>query len=258
MAADPVPQFPHLYYEERGFRISSDGTLSELAGSPMPVPGSVTGIAAASTVDPPPTDPVSPISGPQISLSPSSVQFATQRVGSVSAALSVSLENTGNAPLLLSGISLTGAHAVDFAVSPDCVVVVNPSESCTIAITFQPTSEGAHAASLSVVDNAPDSPHSVALAGIAQLPFSVQIGTAASSVTAGEVAQFDVQIVPAAGFIGPVSLACTGAPEQAICDVPASINVTGAAPVDVLGARADQGAVFADSAGSACVSPGAQ
>jgi hypothetical protein len=195
------------------------------------VAGAITGVAAASPADHLPTDPVNPISGPQISLSPSSLQFAAQRVGAVSAPLSVSLENTGDAPLLLSGISLAGDNKDDFSIAHECVAAVSPNDGCTIAVTFQPVSEGQREASLSFVDNAPDSPHSVALSGTAHLPFSFQSGHAASSVTAGEVAQFDLQLVPAAGFAGAVSLACTGAPEQASCDVPASIDVTGTAPV---------------------------
>jgi 6-phosphogluconolactonase (cycloisomerase 2 family) len=231
MAADPVTQFPNLYYEERAFRISSDGTLTEMSGSPLPVPGSVTGIAAASPVDQLPIDPINPISGPQISLSPSSLQFSEQAVGTVSPLRSVSLMNTGGALLLLSGISLTGADAADFAMSYDCLAAINPNEGCTIAITFQPLFEGAREASLSIVDNAPDSPHSVALAGTAQIPFSFQTGASTRSVTAGQAAQYDLQLVPAAGFIGKVSLACTGAPEQASCEVPPTLDVTGAGPV---------------------------
>jgi hypothetical protein len=37
--------------------------------------------------------------------------------------------------------------------------------NCTISITFRPTANGSRRASLSIADNAPGSPHTVALSG---------------------------------------------------------------------------------------------
>jgi hypothetical protein len=154
-----------------------------------------------------------------------------QNVGSSSPSRSISLSNTGSAPLQLQGISLTGADAADFAVSHDCLAVIVVNGGCTIAITFQPLFEGSRQASLSVVDNTPDSPHTVALAGTAQLPFTFQLDGSTSAITAGQMAQYNLRLVPAAGVAGKVLLACTGAPDQASCDVPASLDLSGAAAV---------------------------
>jgi hypothetical protein len=232
MTADPVEQFPNLYYEQRVFGISASGALIE-SSAPLSVTGSVTGIAAASTVDPipaPPTDPISPIPAPSMSLTPSSLQFAAQLVGGSSASRSVSLANTGSGPLILSGISLTGANASDFALSHDCQALVGPASGCTITITFQPQFQGVRQASLSVVDNAPDSPHTVALAGTAELPFTLQLDNSASTVTAGQMAQYSLRLVPAPGFVGKILLDCKGAPDQATCEFPASMDLNGGPP----------------------------
>jgi 6-phosphogluconolactonase (cycloisomerase 2 family) len=231
MATDPVAPFSNVYFEQRAFGILSSGELSELAASPLTVPGGVSGIAAASPVDQLPTDPINPISGPVTSLFPSALQFPDQLVGGSGPAQPVSLTNTGNAPLVLGEPSLTGANAPDFALSHDCVAVVNPGSGCTIAITFRPLSEGQLQASLSVVDNAPESPHTVSLTGTAQRPFSLQLDSSSSTITAGQTAQYSLRLVPASGFIGKVFLTCSGVPAQASCSLPPSLDTNGSTPM---------------------------
>jgi hypothetical protein len=232
IAADSVPAFPNFYFEQRVFEILASGELSEgLPASPLPVPNEVTGIATASPLDPPPTNPVAPISAPVTSLSPSSLSFPEQAVGVTSAAQSVSLSNTGNALLVVSGISLTGADASDFVLSQQCLAVLIPHDSCAINITFRPQSEGFRQASLQVVDNAADSPHMIPLTGTAKLPFTLQLDTFSSTITAGQTAQYSLHLAPIPGFLGKVSLSCIGAPDQGTCDVPASLDLNGAATV---------------------------
>lgn len=227
MAADPVMPFANFYYEERVFEILPSGALGKLAASPLAVAGGVTGIAAAS-----PPDPIIPISGPVTSLSPSALEFPEQLVGNASPALSVSLVNTGNAPLLLGGeISLAGANASDFRLLHDCSAVVIQGSGCTIVITFEPASEGQRQASLTVVDNAPGSPHTVALTGMAQAPFTFQLDGSTSAIAAGQTARYDLRLVPASSFSGTVTLACSGVPDQGSCSFPASLDLGGGAPV---------------------------
>jgi 6-phosphogluconolactonase len=228
MAADPETLFPNLYYEQRVFEISATGLLSELLNSPLAVSGSVTGIAAASPLD---SAPVAPVSAPAISLAPSSLQFSDQFIGGASAPRSVSLTNTGNALLLLSDISLTGINAADFALSHNCLAVLKPNDGCNISITFQPLLEGASEASLTVVDNASGSPQTVALSGTAQTPFTLRLNSSTSTIQVGQTAQYDLTVVPHAGFAGGVQLACAGEPEQATCEVlPPSLYLNGGVP----------------------------
>ncbi len=171
------------------------------------------GIAAAN-----PLDPVQPITAPVAALAPLILQFSDQNVGAVSQPRQVSLSNTGTASLILSGISLTGTHASEFELSTgDCLAVLLPGNGCTLLITFQPTSDGVRQAVLTVVDNAIGSPHTVALTGAGRLPFTIQLDSSTGTVTAGQLAQYDLRLVPAAGFVGQVSLACSGAPAQSVC-----------------------------------------
>jgi len=98
----------------------------------------------------------------QAILSPTSLKFATQVVGTASSAQSVTLVNYGTAAL--TGITVKGADAGDFAQTNTCGSSVPPGASCTISVTFTPAEEGRAAASLAVGDNSPGSPK-VSLSG---------------------------------------------------------------------------------------------
>jgi 6-phosphogluconolactonase (cycloisomerase 2 family) len=223
LLADPLE--PFLYFEQRAFAISGQGTLGELLSSPLAVGGSVTGIGSASPVD---SDPGQPISAPEVALDPQDLQFADQYVGSASPPQQIVLSNIGTAPLTLSSLSLTGNDKSEFGISQNCPAVMLASDDCIIEITFQPMADGMRDASLTVVGNDAGSPHNVALTGTGVLPFTIQPDISTVTITAGQVAQFSLQLVPTAGFAGLVSLDCTGAPAAAVCDVPASLQLNGA------------------------------
>ncbi len=106
-----------------------------------------------------------PPPAPVASLSPSSVTFAAQAVGTTSSSQGVTLTNTGNATLSLSGISIAGGNAADFAQTNNCGSSLAPSANCSIGVTFTPSSSGNRSANLSINDSASGSPHSVSLSG---------------------------------------------------------------------------------------------
>lgn len=127
-----------------GTRNGSVTISHNAAGSPHSV--SLSGVGAA----------------PQVSLSSNSLSFSSVPAGSVSFAQTVVVNNTGNAPLLVSSVSITG----DFAIhSNGCVFGADPFDSCYIQVRFQPTVAGNRTGSLSIADNAAGSPRSVALSG---------------------------------------------------------------------------------------------
>jgi len=101
------------------------------------------------------------ISGPNATLSPTSLTFATQLVGSASAVKSITLSNQGTATLGIIGITASG----DFAQTHTCGSSLTAGASCTINVTFKPTHIGTRTGTLSVTDNAPGSPQAVSLTG---------------------------------------------------------------------------------------------
>jgi probable HAF family extracellular repeat protein len=109
-------------------------------------------------------------------LSSSQLQFAAQLVGTTSVEKSITLTNTGSAPLTLHGIHFIGANINDFAATADLTgFVLAPGQSRLIPVRFTPTAAGSRTASLSVSDTAPDSPQIVDLTGTGTAP-SVTFG----------------------------------------------------------------------------------
>ena len=108
------------------------------------------------------------VSAPQLQLAPAALGFGSQTVGTTSAQRSVSITNSGGAALALSAVGLSGAQPADFALANACPAppaTLAPGDSCLVTVSFSPAAEGARSAALTVSDNAPGSPHSVALSG---------------------------------------------------------------------------------------------
>ena len=98
--------------------------------------------------------------GPAASLSPTSVTFSSQPVGSTSPAQVVTLTNTGNQTLSVTQVSVSGP----FAQSNNCTSVAANS-SCTLNVTFKPTASASASGTLTITDNAAGSPQTVTLSG---------------------------------------------------------------------------------------------
>jgi len=103
--------------------------------------------------------------GPNVGLSPSSLSFGNQPLGTMSAPQIVTVINTGSANLTITGVSFSGSDAADFSQTNTCGTSVAPQASCAISVTFTPSRIGAESATLSLSDNAPNSPQTVSLAG---------------------------------------------------------------------------------------------
>src|SRR5207302_1772734 len=106
------------------------------------------------------------VTPPTATLSATSSAFGEQRVGTTSAAQTVTLTNSGGAPLNLTSITVTGAQAADFAFAagntcPTGAGSVAPGTSCTIGVSFTPAAPGARAAAVNITDDAVGSPQSV-------------------------------------------------------------------------------------------------
>ena len=127
------------------------------------------------------------------SLSPTSLSFPSQAIDTTSAAKKVTLTSSGTVNLSLSKIAITGTNAGDFAQTNNCPANLAPGKKCTISVTFAPGQIGSRTASLTLTDNAADSPQNVPLTGkgVAQatvsptsLTFAAQaVGTTSAAKT---------------------------------------------------------------------------
>ena len=73
--------------------------------------------------------------------------------------------NDGSAPVDILGIALGGSDPGDYAISNGCPVVLDPGQSCAVAVTFAPVAAGSRSATLLVSTSASAVPSSVPLAG---------------------------------------------------------------------------------------------
>jgi hypothetical protein len=106
-----------------------------------------------------------PPPAPAVSLSPTSLTFGSQIVGTTSAAQSVTLTNTGTATLNITGIGLAGTNSGDFSETSTCGSSVAAGANCSIGVTFAPTATGSRSASVFISDNASGSPQTISLSG---------------------------------------------------------------------------------------------
>jgi len=97
-----------------------------------------------------------------VTLSPSSLTFATQLISTTSAPQTVTLTNTGLGILKITKAGITGPFII---YSTNCTATVNPGASCNLNVSFKPTLIGSASGTLSVTDNAPQSPQQVTLSG---------------------------------------------------------------------------------------------
>ncbi len=98
---------------------------------------------------------------PVVTLSTQSLTFAAQAPATTSAPQTILMTNTGTGDLTPLTISASG----DFAQTNNCTVPVNPGTACTIGVTFTPTAGGVRTGTLTIADNATNSPQTVVLSG---------------------------------------------------------------------------------------------
>lgn len=122
--------------------------------------------------------PVSTCAGGPVLLSNVSVNFGNQQVGVRSAALIETVTNNQSVNLNILGIAAGG----DFQQTNSCNQPLQPHQSCTISIYLTPSSTGPRTQTLTISDDAPNSPQLVALAGIGA---SSALTVSANSLTFG-------------------------------------------------------------------------
>jgi hypothetical protein len=106
--------------------------------------------------------------GTAVSLSPTSLTFAAQTVGTSSTPQVITLTNVSPAgTVVVSKVSITGTNATDFTETSTCTSIA-PKGTCTVSVTFKPTATGTRTAAVSFADNGGGTPQTVALSGTGQ------------------------------------------------------------------------------------------
>lgn len=146
---------------------------------------------------------------PAVTLEPAPLTFADRTVGTTSAAQIVTLTNSGTAELSIASIAISG----DFAQTNTCPVspaTLAVAATCTIDVTFTPTTTGTSDGAITVTDNATGSPHTVSLTGNGVAVFSLSATNTSVIVTRGtDSATFTVSATAPSEFTSSITLGCT-------------------------------------------------
>ncbi|MGA2003372.1 MAG: choice-of-anchor D domain-containing protein [Terriglobales bacterium] len=100
---------------------------------------------------------------PTVSISTGSLAFGYHELGSKSKVQKVTVTNGGEVAVFISSIATNNP---DFQQTNDCGTSLAPNKSCSIHVVFDPSVPSAETATLSINDNASNSPQTVALSGI--------------------------------------------------------------------------------------------
>ena len=140
--------------------VVSNGQLTVRDDTYAPVPlaysgtlrGSGSVVAVTTTLPPAVTTTTAPSTPTPFALAvePAALAFPGQTVGVAAATQMAQVRNTGTGPNTVSGVSLGGSNAADFAVvSTNCAgAVLAPNATCDVEVGFTPTDAGVRVAQL--------------------------------------------------------------------------------------------------------------
>ena len=101
-----------------------------------------------------------------LQVSPTASSTGGVPIGGSGGPLLATLTSTGNVPVTVESVELTGEDASQFRiVGDDCEGEIQPSTSCFVEVFFEPTELGPQQATLSIEADAPGGPWSVLLGG---------------------------------------------------------------------------------------------
>lgn len=173
--------------------------------------------------------------GPSVTISATAIVFAAIAMGTTSAQQNITLTSSGTSAIHISSVQLSGTNTGDFKLNNGCTASAYAvNTACTLGMTFTPAATGPRAATLTIVDDALNSPQAIAVSGTANALLTVTPaagGSFSATISAGQSTTFNLQLT--AGFNGTVSFVCSGAPQAATCTVPGVTTVTSGTPVPV-------------------------
>jgi hypothetical protein len=104
---------------------------------------------------------------PTLTLASAGLVFNPQVVGTTSPSQFVIVTNTGNVPVTIFGVSITGAAFMDYT-ETGCVQTLSPGQECFARISLVPTATGTRAATVTLADSTTVGSHTFTVTGTGQ------------------------------------------------------------------------------------------
>jgi hypothetical protein len=114
---------------------------------------------------------------PTIGVNPTHLTFSTEPVGKTDSPLTLTIINTGGAPMSNIGFQISGSSAVSFTWGAStCEVTLNSGAACAVQVNFSPAAAGQLTATLIVTSSTRGViPVQVPLSGIGQAPSGITV-----------------------------------------------------------------------------------
>jgi hypothetical protein len=152
-------------------------------------------------------------------LTRNSLTFAPNLVGALNPPmLAVGLMNQLSAPLNISSVTVAGSGfslvTSDYSNRLPCTGTITPGTGCIVQVQYVPTAVGAQSGTLTITDDGPGSPRTIALNGAGQPDFGMSVSPSSVTLMRGtDSVQFTISLSATSGspVLGvPVALSCTG------------------------------------------------
>jgi hypothetical protein len=159
------------------------------------------------------------VAPPGVSLSPfGTLTFPATGVSISTLSQLVTLTNNNAVALNISKIATSGDFAIASGTNT-CGATLAPATACTLQIAFTPSAGGPRSGTLTVTDDAVNSPQTLELTG-AGVDFKLDPnGSTTATIKSGQNAVYPLLLSPVALVSGTVSFTCTGNPANSTCNV---------------------------------------
>ncbi len=114
--------------------------------------------------------------GGGVTLNPTSLAWGTVVVGQTGALKTVTVTNSGTSTLSISNIAISGDFALASSPKP-CGSTLAAGASCKLKVSFTPTQLGTRTGTITLTDNAGNSPQTVPLSGTGGVPATLTPAT---------------------------------------------------------------------------------
>jgi hypothetical protein len=205
--AVPTAQERAGNFSDVGFQLTNPATqlpyLNNIISPPTSTPSTFAWVINHPPNPPGYNDYVAKISvNSAVSPSLPTLAFGTGDVGVPGSVATETVTNSGTDILTISKVAIEGANAGDFAMSDDSCTGVNikPTDTCSVSVLFTPSGTGSRSASLEFIDNASNSPQTVALTGTGLSFIAVTLGPTTASVPLGHTDVFTSTITGTANL----------------------------------------------------------
>jgi trimeric autotransporter adhesin len=168
---------------------------------------------------------------PDVTVPTTPLTFGNWPLNTTSTPLTVQLTSTGGVDLSLTGITISGTNASDFAETASCgnpppAIPLGVDSTCTISVTFTPSDYARRTATLTFTDNGPTSPQTVSLAGSGP-DFTISASPTTITVAKGSSGTSTLTLTPLGQFNQLINLTCAVSPAIPTCTVPDSVQMDG-------------------------------